>query len=615
MITLLDVSIIMPVYNAGAYLTRALDSIVAQTFDHAKMELIVIDDGSTDGSGEALDCYAELHSFMKVIHQRNSGTPAAPRNRGLGAAQGEYVFFCDSDDYLGEEAVERMLAHAREWNSDVLLAKLVGVGGRKAPGSMFHENQPNADLYTSRVTWTLGPWKLFRRSMLEEFNMRFPEDSLSEDIPFVLNAYFHAEVISVAADYDYYFYAHRDDGQNLTLTSTMRKIELRVRGVERVFDLIERFSDDERRDPVLMLRLFRDEVAGALALVPSCPPEDQDRWFQRIRDCVLPFYNPGSSNKLPMETHLLLNAMAQNSLQLVAEIVELGPDVMAHVELSSEERRTYCTYTSSAEPALSVAADVTDLLPVIDYVLKGIDWGARELSLSGTLTVAGMLEGVPSVSLAVQNHPRDAECFSFPVQITPRPTTAISGKGMPTREFEWEGVADLTALRAPGFPSDLPMAEALTVSGPESLSATTPAIGAASSERWDFYLAVTVQDATRRVRLGANRDEGVFQSFFGQSADAGSRLFSPYETGYRNFSLLEMDADTAFSQLGTKPFELNWSDRRKARLRLRGELGDKKRPPGMRLFVVLRRADHGPAEEGNLVRSGAAAGSQCASCL
>ena len=98
-------SVIVPVYNVEPYLKRCLDSILCQTF--SDFELILVDDGSTDRSGEICDAYAEQNERIRVIHQENKGLSAA-RNTGLDHAQGTFVYFVDSDDYLRENLLERV---------------------------------------------------------------------------------------------------------------------------------------------------------------------------------------------------------------------------------------------------------------------------------------------------------------------------------------------------------------------------------------------------------------------------------------------------------------------------------------------------------------------------
>jgi glycosyltransferase involved in cell wall biosynthesis len=117
-----DVSLVVPVYNTMPYLSECLDSLVAQTIGLDRMQIVTVDDGSTDGSGPELDRYAQRYpGVFTVIHQANSGGPAGPCNRALDVATGRYVFFVGADDHLGPEAMQRLVAAADEYGSDVVL--------------------------------------------------------------------------------------------------------------------------------------------------------------------------------------------------------------------------------------------------------------------------------------------------------------------------------------------------------------------------------------------------------------------------------------------------------------------------------------------------------------
>lgn len=111
-------SVIVPVYQAAEYLDCCVESILAQTF--SDLELILVDDGSTDGSAARCDRWAAADSRVRVIHRENGGVSAA-RNMGLDAARGEYVAFVDSDDWVEPQMYENLLAAAREYDCAVVL--------------------------------------------------------------------------------------------------------------------------------------------------------------------------------------------------------------------------------------------------------------------------------------------------------------------------------------------------------------------------------------------------------------------------------------------------------------------------------------------------------------
>lgn len=216
----IDVSVVIPVHNCRAYLDRCLTSALVQ---RVKKEIVVVDDGSTDGSGELLDLYAAYHpGIVKVIHIEGSGGAGRPRNLGIEHATGRYVFFCDADDYLGPEALERMVAMADANGTDIVLGKIVG-HGRRAPVSMFEQSIESVGLGDSNVYNSLSCFKLFRRELLERHHIRFGEGMLvGEDILFTVHAYCHAGPISVVADYDCYHLVSRADGSSIMQQSGSR---------------------------------------------------------------------------------------------------------------------------------------------------------------------------------------------------------------------------------------------------------------------------------------------------------------------------------------------------------------------------------------------------------
>ena len=114
----IKVSIIVPVYNVEKYLEKCLDSIVKQTYEN--IEIILVDDGSTDKSGTILDQYAEMDNRISVIHKKNEGVSTA-RNTGIEAARGEYICFADADDYLMPDYVEYLLTLAVDKNADIAM--------------------------------------------------------------------------------------------------------------------------------------------------------------------------------------------------------------------------------------------------------------------------------------------------------------------------------------------------------------------------------------------------------------------------------------------------------------------------------------------------------------
>ena len=113
-----DITVIVPVYNTEPYLRRCIESIINQTFHN--IEIILVDDGSTDASAEILSDYASRDNRITVIQQENQGLSAA-RNTGMRSAEGEYIMFVDSDDWIDANTCEKALRAAKTFSADIVI--------------------------------------------------------------------------------------------------------------------------------------------------------------------------------------------------------------------------------------------------------------------------------------------------------------------------------------------------------------------------------------------------------------------------------------------------------------------------------------------------------------
>lgn len=209
------VSVIIPVYNTENYLRQMLDSLIDQDLPADNFEVIAVDDGSTDSSGSILEEYANRIPHLHVVHQENSGWAGKPRNVALGLSQGKYVFFADADDILAPDALRRMVDFARQYRLDVVLPKVVGIGGRKQTSSLYARTNPSAT--PLQALKSLTPQKLVKRSLIEENHLRFAEEPVRlEDGMFMVACYLKAKRIGILADEAFYSLRQRADGSNIS---------------------------------------------------------------------------------------------------------------------------------------------------------------------------------------------------------------------------------------------------------------------------------------------------------------------------------------------------------------------------------------------------------------
>src|SRR3954470_3642758 len=231
------VSVIVPVYNPGSDIDDLLGSLLGQTLPPDELELIFVDDGSTDETPARLDAMAGRHPHVRVQHIPNSGWPGKPRNVGLDMASGDFVFFADNDDWLERDGLERLHAMAIQDRADIVIGKVVG-HGKGVPRRLFETNRHAIAFDSELLLALLTPHKLFRRRLLDEHGLRFPEGRRRlEDHPFVVSAYFAAERISLLADRPVYHWARRDEKD--TASSQRFDAVAYFANVGEVLDLVE----------------------------------------------------------------------------------------------------------------------------------------------------------------------------------------------------------------------------------------------------------------------------------------------------------------------------------------------------------------------------------------
>ncbi|MDR1375539.1 MAG: glycosyltransferase [Holosporaceae bacterium] len=206
------VSVIVPVYNGGALLSRCLDSLTNQTLKN--IEIICVNDGSTDNSREILERYATKDSRIKILHQENLGQGTA-RNVGMDAANGEYLGFVDADDWIELDYFEKLYRAARKHNVEIACCGII----RKYPSfrtkkklTLAEERVYSLTLEKYQITETPRKCyvynKIYKRSEIEKHQLRFPEGVFFEDIPFTIRALYYLKTLVTVPDTVYFYWVN-----------------------------------------------------------------------------------------------------------------------------------------------------------------------------------------------------------------------------------------------------------------------------------------------------------------------------------------------------------------------------------------------------------------------
>ncbi|MFD3442862.1 MULTISPECIES: glycosyltransferase family 2 protein [unclassified Streptomyces] len=356
-----DVTVVVAVYNTMPYLTECLNSLVGQSIGLDRLEIVAVDDGSTDDSGAELDRFAKKYpKTVKVIHQANSGGPAAPSNRALEVATGRFVYFIGSDDYLGKEALARMVKCADKHDSDVVVGKMVGTNGRYVHQALYKKSNPDVSLYDSALPFTLANTKLFRRDLVERHKLRFPEDlPVGSDQPFTIEACVRARKISVLADYTYYYAVKRGDSSNITYRANhLSRLRCTARILEHAAGLIEA---GPQRDTVFQ-RHFTWELAKLVqGDFPSLDEQTRREVCAGIAELADDYLTERLADSLPVTRRVRLTLAQRGMVDELAAAIE-AEENGAPIPFHLEGDRAFAAYTGFRDPAVGIPDRIYEVL-------------------------------------------------------------------------------------------------------------------------------------------------------------------------------------------------------------------------------------------------------------
>ena len=216
-----EISVIVPVYNVDKYLKKCLDSILVQTFSN--IEIICVNDGSTDNSRKILEEYKNKDSRIKIVDKKNGGLSSA-RNAGMKVAVGEYISFIDSDDWIEPTMLEKLYESMTTHNTDITICAVHQFDEQKQQNDdtnkyytleYFDESFDNcAFSYEKTRPFIMDvcvmAWnKLYRRSHIDECQAEFPDGLIFEDGPFFFSIFFKTKRVSIVRDFLYNYRINR----------------------------------------------------------------------------------------------------------------------------------------------------------------------------------------------------------------------------------------------------------------------------------------------------------------------------------------------------------------------------------------------------------------------
>ncbi|WP_209371723.1 glycosyltransferase family 2 protein [Brevibacterium renqingii] len=473
-----EVSVIIPVYNCERYISETLESVFDQTLPEERLEVIAVDDGSTDDSLAVMKQISEQHPNMRVESIPNSGSASAPRNLGLDLATGEYVFFLDADDKLAEETLERLLEVAEQSGSGVIACKLGPFGPSKRasalPSRAFKKTQLAVDFIDSKAFTTLGALKLFRRSILEEHKIRFPLGyAVGEDQPFTMQAYFHSPHVSILSDRIYYWARGRADGTNVT--SIGQPAPEHFKKIKALIEVVASFDLPSKRSTPLLER-------------PTVAPTG----FQTVFDSsFLTEFDAGRRKEVVHELSRLVNPLMTKSLRAKGNAVsQIISDLICRDDVESIEH--LCRILAERQPIPvdfdqnsqqfvyqpTKGSPITELSLSVEPYLAQIGCHGSTLGFKGNAILPGSSHAPDEISL-IWIHRRSGERFAAASQTD---SQYLTDRGIRT---EFSSTLDLDHLNL--------------------------------SSEWDAFIEVRWDSYIIRERFGRSKGKGISTQpvFFG----------------------------------------------------------------------------------------------------
>ena len=272
----MDVSVIIPVYNTENYLNACVDSILHQA--DVSLEIILVDDGSTDTSPIICDDYAQKHENIHVLHIQNSG-PATAKNEGLKLAQGNYIALTDSDDRMEPLMLHKMVSAGYKHDADIVCCNYKQIDEQ---GNVSHLNSTNQQYVLNHEEglthffskdkiysqcWT----KLYKRQMLIDNKIENdPGLRTDEDFIFNIRAFVHAKT-TVIVDEPLYEYTHREGSlaHAYFKKNISQYIDNRIQRVKVTQEAVMNESDDIKRWSTIHIIMYYNELLGKVALFPE----------------------------------------------------------------------------------------------------------------------------------------------------------------------------------------------------------------------------------------------------------------------------------------------------------------------------------------------------------
>lgn len=283
------ISVIVPIYNCEQYIRKCIKSILNQTFK--EFELILIDDGTQDKSGEICDEFSKIDERIVVIHQHNQGV-SKTRQNGLNMSKSKYVTFIDSDDYVKEDYLYNLYNHIINSNADFVCCNSIDIGENLPKNFRIMKDEIISDKarlltdYFNGKRYAYCIWgKLFKKDIFKD--IEFPEMKYAEDTCIILNLFMKCNNVAVMS-YDGYYYVQREQSATFSGNNLQKANDVLIRS-KLVNNICKKIDNKE------LLLKAKNEMTQSLygAILANCCYADKEQfkqfktqYEQLYKDCV-----------------------------------------------------------------------------------------------------------------------------------------------------------------------------------------------------------------------------------------------------------------------------------------------------------------------------------------
>jgi CDP-glycerol glycerophosphotransferase len=387
------ISVIVPGYNVAKYIRQCLDSLVNQSFK--QIQVIMVDDGSPDmETGRIMDDYASKYTNFQVVHQENKGLGAA-RNTGIKYAEGAYIAFVDSDDYLSLDAYEVMYRMAEHTHSDIIVGGVNRFNSKKNIKSWLHKKAifdtqerthitKNPELLYDTTSWN----KLYKRSFWNKHHLAFPEGMLYEDIPVTIPAHFLAESVDIIEQTVYYWRIREDDISITQGKNNINSFKDRMKALHMLNDFMSEHHVSEKMRRANQIKYLMVDFYIHLRDLQFTDSVYINQ-FQKLLADELSKVDPDLLKRIPARQALAYQFVLQNTMEDVIGVIKLNRRHTLNVKPYCENGHWYKKFTIS-EAAETHPVCVDDSLVAVSQVHK-IQWNDEgELEITGHAYIEGI---------------------------------------------------------------------------------------------------------------------------------------------------------------------------------------------------------------------------------